>query len=156
MERLKRNAAKRLTATALGAGLLVTASTVAGCGRAAPRCQSPRASSNLFPGDPAATTDRNTWLNGFLITTEVPSDASSVVVGFRGEDVRQAWHDSFPVTPRHAARLVMSLGNGPVAFSVYIIAPHGSGTCAEAPTVSFEGPQPLSQILQDGATQPKW
>lgn len=140
-----------------GAALLLAGSLAAACkGQEAPdSCESPRATSELFPANPAATKDRATWKNGIAIHTEVPTDTNGVVMGYRGRNADE-WQDSRPVSPDRANTIAVLVGNGPVSFSVYIEATEGSAACANKPPVTFGEMQPVQPLIDADATLPKW
>ena len=141
-----------------GAALaLLLPGALAGCSskKAPAACESPRATSPLFLPDPNATEDRTTWKKGIAIRTEVPADASGVVVGFRGPNA-DTWNDSLPVSPDRAQTTAVLVGNGAVSFSVYIIAPESSPACAGKPDVGFTGPQPMQTLIGEDAALPQW
>jgi hypothetical protein len=142
--------------TYAGAALVLSGS-LAACGDKEPpaACESPRATSLLFPADPHATKDRTTWKNGIAIHTTVPTDATGVVIGYRGRNADR-WNDSKPISPDRAQTVAVLLGNGAVSFSTYIIATEGSAACANEPVVTFGEPQPIQPLIDTDATLPKW
>jgi hypothetical protein len=118
-------------------------------------CNSPRAFSNLFPADPNATKDRATWKNGIDIRTEVPADATGVVVGYRGQNAG-TWKDSQLISPDRAQRIAVLLGNGDVAFSLFFTATEGSEACNNEPSTVFSEPQLMQPLIDADATLPQW
>ena len=137
------------------AALLLVNSLASCSGEEARTCESPRASSKLFPADPQATADRSTWKNGIAIHTEVPTGADGVVVGYRGRNA-DTWHDSQPITPDRAGTIAVLVGHGPVAFSVHIVAEENSPACANAPTTTFGELQPIQPLTEADAVLPQW
>ena len=145
---------KRLTRTGLAALLLTSPLAACSNQRKTPTiCESPRATSPLFPADPTATKDRATWTKGIAIHTNLTPDVEGVVVGFRGQS-EGTWHDSLPVSPDAAQTMAVFLGNGAVSFSVFVTVNEGSGACTGRPPVTFSQPQPIETLT--GATLPQW
>jgi hypothetical protein len=145
---------KKLTYT--GAALLLTGSLISCSKEEAPAtCESPRATSSLFPAEPNATENRATWKNGVAIRTEVPAEANGIVVGYRGQNA-DTWNDSKPVSPDRAQTVAVLLGNGAVSFSVHTIAAEGSAACANKPGVTFSEPQPTQPLIATDITLPTW
>src|SRR6266542_4563537 len=143
-------------ATYAGAALMLTGSLAACGGEKAPAmCESPRATSALFPADPNATKDHATWKNSIAIRTEVPTDADDVIVGYRGQNA-DTWNDSRPISPDRAQTIVALLGDGAVSFSVHVIAIEGSAACTNKPAVTFSEPQPAQPLIAADATLPQW
>lgn len=137
--------------------ILVAATYLSACGKSeSPAlCESPRASSQLFDADPAATDDRNTWKNGMAIHTEIPADAQGIVVGFRGPNSTE-WRDSLPISQDMAQNVAVRLGNGSVFLSIQTLAAEGSVSCTNEPTVTFGEVEPMNSLIATGATLPKW
>lgn len=118
-------------------------------------CKSPRAISQLFDADPAATDDRDTWKNGIAIRTEAPPDTQSIVAGFRGPN-SDTWKDSLPISQDRAQTIALRLGDGAVLFSVQILAPEGSEACKTTPDTTFGEIEAMDPLITAGATLPEW
>jgi len=157
----------------LTAGLTALAATAAlgaaACENKTPiieTCLSPRAYSDRTPGDtdPEVTKDSSTWKLGRMILSSMPKDPTTYigrVVGFRNPDAPgDTWHDSDQLRQTGDLNIMVKIGQGPVAFSVYTVNQAGSPNCdpESPPPTTFGAPEPIQDIVtaNDHLVLPHW
>ena len=144
---------------ALVGGLAIGAGATAGIyeGVSADRngiCESPPNASMPYIGDPHATDNQDTWKTGVEVDTKVP-DGAELVVGFANAG-SNVWRDSNPIVSPLSRRIALRIGPGTVAFRTEIIAKNGSAVCDTIPNSHFSEPEPVQNLLNEGAVEPAW